>query len=144
MQSPKARLTIAHMMAFNFIVAIALAPIVWVLRSPRLELIVATVAYELIALPVIVILIVLAVVKPSPTRTTLITLLPLTPVFVAIAVCVATWLWTTFVSGPIRLSAFSSIVFLTLILNVGMAWMKRTRPKGVLYTEQQAGSQRPS
>jgi len=79
-------------MVLNLIIALALAPAAVVLRTPRLDWIVAMVAYEVIALPVIIMLIVVASVDPGRKRDTIIILLCLTPVIVLVGIALVLWI----------------------------------------------------
>lgn len=79
---PRVQITIAHLMALTLVVALALAPIPFTLRSPTKESIVATGAFEIIFLPVLTSLIVLGTMKPGRGRIRVITGLSLMPVIV--------------------------------------------------------------
>jgi hypothetical protein len=78
--------TISRLMAATLVVALGMAPVAITLRSPRKELIIATAAFEVILLPVIIILLVMVFMKPGPTRDRVIVLLCLGWLIVPMAV----------------------------------------------------------
>ncbi|MCA1685162.1 MAG: hypothetical protein LC745_04100 [Planctomycetia bacterium] len=81
-------------MAMTLVVALALAPIPFTLRTPNKEYVVATGAYEVIFLPVLTSLIVLAVMKPGRERTWAVAVLCLTPVILVVTLYVGLYAWT--------------------------------------------------
>ena len=95
------RITISLMMTVILLIVLASAPDPITLRSPRTELIVATIAFEVILLPVIIALVVVARMSPSEVRSRIVVGLCLTPfivyilaqVILGVADFVASYLW---------------------------------------------------
>jgi hypothetical protein len=77
--------TISRLMAAILVVALGVAPVAITLRSPRKELIIATAAFEVILLPVIIALLVMVFIKSGPARDRVIVLLCLGWLIVPIA-----------------------------------------------------------
>jgi hypothetical protein len=91
LRSPRFRITIGHMMAATLVVALALAPIPATLRTPTPEFVVATGAYEVVFLPVVVALIAMAMMPPGRERTVVIVALCATPVLLLVGLVVASY-----------------------------------------------------
>jgi hypothetical protein len=75
----RARFHISHLMLVNFVAALALAPLAFVNSDSKSDWIVVAVAYELIILPLVIMLVLLASMKPGRARNELMVLLCATP-----------------------------------------------------------------
>lgn len=125
------RVTIGVMMIAIFVVAIALAPISITLRTPRRELIVATAAFEMIMLPVIIALLVMARMDPGKARNRVVAALCLTPVFLAAVAAAAGFLWGTF--DRVFVHHDYKLLYQALIqITLASAWGWLSRPRRCL------------
>jgi hypothetical protein len=120
--------TISRLMAAILVIALGMAPVAMTLRSPRKELIIATTAFEIILLPVIIILLVMVFMKPGPTRDRVIVLLCLgwliVPMAVATTAAVGYVFGTAIFGHDIR--PLASAVFWLAYTGV-LFWLMRRR-----------------
>jgi hypothetical protein len=139
MRLPRVRITIGELMAGTLVVALALWPIVLTLRSPTVELIVATAAYEIICLPAMSTLLVLAIMKPGRVRSWVILSLCTMPLLVLLAVYLVVALMAPVsflleLRDPVRLwheiattPRWLWVFVLILIAKTSGAWARRRR-----------------
>lgn len=99
------RFTIGQLMLVILLTGLAFAPVAMYRNRAPVELIVATVAFETIGLPALVILVLVATMDPGPVRTRRIVVLSLVPVLLIVATFGIAEVWalsTNFYTAMVR------------------------------------------
>jgi hypothetical protein len=116
-------MTIGQLMASVLVVALGLAPVVLVSRSPEDRFIIAAVAFEVILLPVILALLVLALMRPGRARDWVVASLCMAPFILGAAVGVSFNLVRFVLDDPI----FVAVLLFGLVVSSTIRSYKRRR-----------------